>query len=197
MIIYIAIVLIFCIILSYNSSIESFENNNLSIKIFIKGTNKILSISEIEIYDINDNLLKLTNPRQSTTDWNGYAYRAIDNYPSDNYHDYTVTQTEISNNPYFIADLPKNITADMIKTIILRNRSDVYTERLNNAHVTINVRDINKIILDLGDTGLWDSIYSKIWTKDSKQWLILDREIINVRLSGYIFDRDDYSIPTS
>jgi hypothetical protein len=187
----IILIVIFSIIIYFIIRKRIYEGFEL--KISLEGDQKILSIAEIKVYDTNDNELILKDPIQSSTDFGGVAKRAIDSDFSGNYYDWTVTHTENSSNPYLKVKLPNSLKLEHIGKIVIMNRTDIHTSRLDNAKVKI-VDEKNNILLDLGTTGKWKSIFSKVWTKDKNNWEILDKEIIDLNLGRFQFSSSDYKI---
>ncbi|MBA42500.1 MAG: hypothetical protein CMF62_00635 [Magnetococcales bacterium] len=186
------VLLVFLSIIIYLLLIRN-QYEGFDLKISLEGDKKILSIAEIKVYDTSNNELILKEPIQSSTDFGGIVSRAIDNDNSGNYYDWTVTHTKKSSNPYLKVKLPNSIKLNHIGKIIIMNRTDVHTSRLDDAKVQI-IDDKNNILLDLGSTGKWDSIFSKVWTREKNKWEILDREIININLGAFKFSPRDYKL---
>jgi Protein of unknown function (DUF1553)/Protein of unknown function (DUF1549)/Planctomycete cytochrome C/F5/8 type C domain len=109
------------------------------VRIELFGENKILSLAEVQVFSRDEIVSKGAAARQSTTDFEGKAERAVDGNPSGKYTDNSTTHTAISSNPWWEVDLGKAVAIDKI---VIWNRTDGDVgNRLDGATLSIMSED--------------------------------------------------------
>lgn len=119
------------------ASVEPPAGSRLSgqfVRIEIPGTQKILSLAEVQVFSGNDNLALKGEATQSSTDYNGPAKLAVDGNPDGDYGKGSVTHTAISDNPWWEVDLK---SAGSIDRIVLWNRTGGVEGRLANFRISV------------------------------------------------------------
>ncbi|MEL7530721.1 MAG: discoidin domain-containing protein [Bacteroidota bacterium] len=115
------------------------------IMLYQPGTNKILSIAELqafgELAPVLENLALQKAATQSSMGWGGLAERAVDGNTSGIYSQGSITHTTISDNPWWRVDLGDNY---LLSQIDVFNRTDACcAERLVGAKVLVGLTDSN------------------------------------------------------
>lgn len=105
------------------------------LRITIPGTEKILSLAEVQVYSGGTNIAGSGVATQSTTAFDGPPQYAIDGNTDGNYERKSVTHTAISDNPWWELDLKE---AKAIERIALWNRlgNGIHT-RLSNFQIQL------------------------------------------------------------
>ena len=112
------------------------------IRIEIPGSNKILSLAEVEVFVNDKNIATLGKATQSAVDFGGVPERAIDGNTNGDFGKATVSSTPVrSVNPYWQLELAYEV---QVNKIIIWNRTDCCVERLSNFKVLL--LDSNKKI---------------------------------------------------
>ena len=107
------------------------------IRIELPGNNRVLTLAEVEVISGGKNIAKMGKPRQSTLDFGGVAYRAIDGNKSGIYSDNGQTHTKSQQNPYWELNFGKAVP---IESIVIWNRTEnngTYVNRLDGCKVSI------------------------------------------------------------
>jgi hypothetical protein len=91
------------------------------VRIELPGSQKILSLAEVQVLLGDENLAKSGTASQSSTDYNGPAALAIDGNTDGNFSVGSTTHTAVSDNPYWELDLGAMKTFDRI---VVWNRTD-------------------------------------------------------------------------
>ena len=103
------------------------------VSIKLKGSN-FLSLAEVKVYE-SENIALGKTSFQSSTDYSGNAWLAVDGNTDGNYYNGSVTHTKYEKGAWWIVDFGKSRN---IGAIELFNRTDVGMERLNNYTVSIH-----------------------------------------------------------
>ena len=107
------------------------------IRIELPGNNRVLTLAEVEVNSDGKNIAKMGKPRQSTLDFGGVAYRAIDGNKSGVYSDNGQTHTKSQQNPFWELNFGKAVPID---SIVIWNRTEnngTYVNRLDGCKVSI------------------------------------------------------------
>jgi len=116
------------------------------VRVEIPGTQKILSLAEVQIFLGNDNLSLKGKATQSTTDFAGPAELAIDGQTDGRYEQAkSTTHTAISDNPWWEVDLQAQQPIDRV---VLWNRTD--------GSIGNRLRDFRIAILDADRKVVWE-----------------------------------------
>jgi hypothetical protein len=92
------------------------------VRIELPGNGKMLSLAEVQVFDGADNIALKGTAKQSSTDYEGEAKRAIDGNTSGHYFEAnSTTHTRIEANPWWEVDLGDN---KRIERISVWNRTD-------------------------------------------------------------------------
>lgn len=92
------------------------------VRIELPGNGKMLSLAEVQIFDGADNIALKGTAKQSSTDYEGEAKRAIDGNTNGNYYEAnSTTHTKIEANPWWEVDLGGD---KRIERISVWNRTD-------------------------------------------------------------------------
>lgn len=104
------------------------------ILIELPGTNRILSLTEVSVFSGSSNIALQGKARQSSTFRQARAQRAVDGYSDGHYFHGSVSSTSSQSNPWWELDLGSE---QPITKIIVHNRTDCCSDRINPAHVQI------------------------------------------------------------
>ena len=115
------------------------------VRVYIPGSNKILTLSEVEVYgelqrEENENVALLKPTTQSTTGSGGVSSRAVDGNSSGRWFSGTLTHTNSQSNPWWRVDLQNTYS---IYTIKVFNRTDCCSSRLIGAKLLVGTTDSN------------------------------------------------------
>ncbi len=109
------------------------------VRIALPGENKILSLSEVQIFAGEENVAKNAKASQSSTDFDGKPERAIDGNTSGNFQENSTTHSAQSTDPWWEVDLGKAVSIDKI---VIWNRTDGNVgNRLTGAKLSILTSD--------------------------------------------------------
>lgn len=121
------------------------------VRVEIPGSQKILSLAEVQVFSANANIAPQGKASQSTTDFNGPAELAIDGNTDGRYSEaMSTTHTAISDNPWWELDLQGMVPIDRV---VLWNRTD------NN--VGVRLSQFRLAILDAERKTLWEQTVEK------------------------------------
>lgn len=106
------------------------------VRIELPGTNKILSLAEVQVFNPRENVAPRGQATQSSTDQGGDAARAIDGNTSGDYAQAkSTTHTTASENPWWELDLK---SAEDIQRVVIWNRTDADTgKRLGGFRIVL------------------------------------------------------------
>jgi hypothetical protein len=104
------------------------------ILIELPGVERTLSLAEVSVYSGEENLAPQGKAGQVSTFGEGHAARAIDGNPNGKFFDHSVTSTATQLNPWWELDLGSE---EPITKIIIHNRTDCCSDRINPARVQI------------------------------------------------------------
>ncbi|MEM9021518.1 MAG: DUF1553 domain-containing protein [Planctomycetota bacterium] len=105
------------------------------VRIDLPGEKKILSLAEVQVFSGGQNIAPGTQAVQSSTDFSGQAFYAIDGITDGNFEQSMTTHTAIEQNPWWEVDLGQ---AKPIEKVVVFNRTDPNTPgRLSGATVTL------------------------------------------------------------
>jgi len=105
------------------------------VRVDLPGTKKILSLAEVQVFSDGQNIAPGTRSVQSSTDFSGAAFYAIDGITDGEFEESMTTHTATEDNPWWETDLGD---VKPIEQVVLFNRTDPNThERLNGATVTL------------------------------------------------------------
>ncbi len=100
---------------------ESVSRQARYVRIDLPGTDRILSLAEVQVFSFGKNVSGRGQASQSSTAYAGDAKRAIDGRTDGIYTKNSTTHTETGNDPWWELDLKDNQTIDRI---VLWNRTD-------------------------------------------------------------------------
>ncbi len=107
------------------------------VRIEIPGTQKILSLAEVQVFSGGQNVAPSGKASQSSMYGDAIAQRAIDNNTDGNYDKQSVTHTADGDNPWWEVDLGRTVELDRI---VVWNRTDNNLQsRLKDFRVTVLV----------------------------------------------------------
>jgi hypothetical protein len=114
------------------------------VRVEIPGDGKILSLAEVQVFSSGANSARGGKARQSSTDFDGDAPRAIDgNTDGDYFRSNSVTHTRIESNPWWEVQLAE---ARPIDRVVVWNRTDGGTgSRLADFRVSV-LDDARKVV---------------------------------------------------
>jgi len=115
------------------------------VRIEIPGTQKILSLAEVQIFSSGTNLALKGAATQNSTDYGGPAKFAIDGNTDGEFEKKSVTHTAISDDPWWEVDLGSDAAIERV-TIWNRTSGDVH-DRLSNFRI---------ILLDAARNVVWE-----------------------------------------
>jgi hypothetical protein len=105
------------------------------VRVEAPGPNRFLSLAEVQVFAGGQNVAAQGTPRQSSTDYQGEAQRAIDGNTDGNYDQArSTTHTRQENDPWWELDLG---SLQAIDTVALWNRTDGVGERLARSRVQL------------------------------------------------------------
>lgn len=103
------------------------------VRVVLPGPEKVLSLAEIQIFFLGENLARKGTASQSSTVSKGLPEQAIDGNTSGRFQDGSTSRTRTQDDPWFELDLG---TEKQIDKVALWNRTDK-PERLRDFHVVI------------------------------------------------------------
>lgn len=106
------------------------------VRIAIPGKQKILSLAEVQVFSVEENIAARGEAKQSSVDYEGPAKLAIDGNTNGNYNEAkSTTHTTISDDPWWEVDLGSSLAIDRI---VLWNRTDNNLQsRLSDFQVSV------------------------------------------------------------
>lgn len=107
------------------------------IRIELPGNNRVLTLAEVEVMSGGENISKTGKPRQSSLDFGGVAYRAIDGNKSGVYSDNGQTHTKTQSNPFWELNFGKAVPIDSIVIWSRTENNGMYVDRLDGCKVSI------------------------------------------------------------
>jgi hypothetical protein len=112
------------------------------VRIEIPGSQKILSLAEVQVFSAGTNVAGNGKATQSSTDYAGPPEYAIDGNTDGEYEKRSVTHTAISDNPWWEVDLGGDIPVERL-TIWNRTGNDIH-KRLADFRITLlnEARDV-------------------------------------------------------
>jgi hypothetical protein len=114
------------------------------VRVEVPGDGKILSLAEVQVFSGGTNVARTGKARQSSTDYEGDAARAIDgNTDGDYFRSNSVTHTRIESNPWWEVRLAE---ARPIDQVVIWNRTDGGTgSRLADFRVSV-LDDAHRVV---------------------------------------------------
>jgi len=108
------------------------------VRIELPGSNRTLTLAEVEVFSGKNNVARAGKAKQSSTDFGGLAQRAIDGNTSGEYGKGSQTHTkENSTNPWWEVDLGKETLIDRIVVWTRSEEGGKYVQRLDNLTLTV------------------------------------------------------------
>lgn len=105
------------------------------LRIELPGSNRILSLAEVQVYSKGKNVALKGKAAQSSEAYSGGASRAIDGNTSGVYDHQSVTHTETTDNPWWEVDLGDDFP---VETLAVWNRTDADVgSRLSGATISL------------------------------------------------------------
>ncbi|KAF4111670.1 fucolectin-1-like [Onychostoma macrolepis] len=117
---------------TYSYSCRGMEGRYVSVN--IPGTSKILTLCEVGVYVISDNLATGRNVTQSSTYKSWFAEQAIDVNPGFTRWWLSCSSTTVQTNPWWRLDLS---SVYRVNRVVITNRLDYHPERINGAQIHI------------------------------------------------------------
>lgn len=105
------------------------------VRVELPGTNRVLSLAEVQVFAANQNVATRGKSSQSTTDYEGHAQRAVDGNTNGDYDAGSTTHTEHEDNPWWEVDLGAVKPVDRI-AIWNRIGAELYP-RLNGCRIAL------------------------------------------------------------
>jgi muconolactone delta-isomerase len=152
------------------------------VRIDLPGDGRILSLAEVEVYTGDDNIALGAKASQSSTDFAGPAFHAVDgNTDGDFNNTMTVTHTATEADPWWEVDLGEPRTVDHV---VLHNRTD------NNLHTRLNGARVS--VLDADHKVVWQTT---IPTASAEPMRLATTGPVRVTLQNptATFEQQDYS----
>jgi hypothetical protein len=136
------------------------------IRIELPGTNKILSLAEVQAFAAGVNVATKGKAKQSSDDYAGTAERANDGNTSGIYTNNSVTHTKQSDAPWWELELPQ---AELIERIAIWNRTDGSVgDRLAGAKIKLLNESRQEVATQEIGTPLAENAFGLIPNKDLK-----------------------------
>lgn len=163
------------------------------VRIELPGKEKFLSLAEVEVISRGDNVATLGTAKQSSTDYNGSADRAIDGNTNGDYNKNSTTHTKRSEAPWWELELKQTTPVERVsvwnrsdgnihnrldgaKVILLDEaRNEVFAHTLSKAEKTenaVSVSDVRPINLN------------KLMRLSKSAWVLVPKEPIQVSEPG-------------
>lgn len=119
------------------------------VRVDLPGTNKMVSLAEVQVYRGQENIASKGKASQSSTDFGGEAQKAIDGNTNGDYEvGKSVTHTAVSKDPWWELDL--GASAGQVDRVLIWNRTDNNLQsRLAGARISL---------LDSGRKILYESV---------------------------------------
>ena len=113
------------------------------VRIELPGKNRVLSLAEVSVFQNQKNVAKKKSATQSSIGFGGSADRAVDGNTDGNYHNNSVSHTEIGGtNAWWEVDLGGTVN---VEQIVVYNRTDAAESRLDG--FTIKVLDADRKVV--------------------------------------------------
>lgn len=112
------------------------------VRIELPGSGRVLSLAEVEVFEIGRNFALGQKASASSTEHGGTPERAVDGKTDGNFANKSVTHTATETNPWWEVDLGQTLDIEKIK---VHNRTDGAGDRLKN--FTLTVLDENRKVV--------------------------------------------------
>jgi hypothetical protein len=113
------------------------------VRVELPGSQKILSLAEVQVFSGTTNLAKEGRATQSSTDYDGPAELAIDGNTDGKYENKSVTHSAISDNPWWELDLGKTSAVDRIS--VWNRLGDNLAQRLSGFRLSL-LNDAREVV---------------------------------------------------